>query len=111
MPDIRLLTAHTPKLGLELAQTHKPDMIILDICLPGMDGYEVLGKLQEHETLRYTPVIAISANAMPSEVEKGLQAGFRRYLTKPINISEFKKVVYEVLVDSAAKPGSSGQTT
>ena len=65
MPDIRLLTAHTPKLGLELAQTHKPDMIILDICLPGMDGYEVLGKLQEHETLRYTPVIAISANAMP----------------------------------------------
>lgn len=108
MPDIRLLTAHTPKLGMELAAKHKPDMIILDICLPGMDGYELLDKLQKNEALHTTPVIAMSANAMPNEIEKGLRAGFRRYLTKPINVSEFKKVVAEVLADNIALSRQDG---
>lgn len=101
IPNISFLTAHTPLLGLELAAAHNPDLIILDICLPGMDGYKVLSKLQEHETLRDTPVIAMSSNAMPHEVEKGLRAGFRRYLTKPIKVTEFKKAINELLVDSA----------
>ncbi len=100
MSNISLLTAHTPQLGLELATVHKPDLIILDICLPGMDGYEVLSKLQEHETLHHTPVVAMSANAMSHEINKGLHAGFRRYLTKPINVNEFKKALNELLLDS-----------
>jgi len=65
-----------------------------------MDGFEVLSKLQEHKVLCNTPVMAISANAMPKEIEKGLRTGFRRYLTKPVNVSEFKKAVNELLVDS-----------
>jgi len=101
IPNIRLLTAHTPQLGLELAAAHRPDLILLDICLPGMDGFEVLSKLQEHEVLCDTPVIAMSSNAMPQEVEKGLRAGFRRYFTKPVKVTEFKKAVNELLVDGA----------
>jgi len=100
MPNLGLLTAHTPMLGLELAAAHKPDLILLDICLPGMDGYEVLNNLQEHEALHNIPVIAISASAMPQEFEKGLRAGFRRYLTKPVDITEFKKCVNELVADS-----------
>ena len=100
MPNISLLTAHTPILGLELATAHKPALIILDICLPGMDGYEVLKKLQDNESLHDLPVIAISANAMPREIEEGLRAGFRRYFTKPIKVAEFKNALRELLIDS-----------
>ncbi len=100
MPKIHLLTAHTPQLGLEMAAAHKPDLIILDVCLPGMDGFEVLKKLQEHEKLSDTPTIALSANAMPQEVEMGLRSGFRRYFSKPIRVDEFKKAVKELLADN-----------
>jgi len=105
MPGLRLLTAHTPQLGLELAAAHRPDLIILDICLPGMDGYEVLNKLREHEGLAGTPVIAVSAAAMPQEIEKGLHAGFRRYLTKPFKVDELKQAVHELLQDSSLLSG------
>lgn len=101
MKGIRLLSAHTPMLGLELAQAHRPDLIMLDICLPGMDGFEVFEQLRANEVTREIPVIAVSANAMPLDIEKGLRAGFRRYLTKPINVTEFKKAVDELLRDSA----------
>jgi len=101
MPGIQLLSAHTPQLGLELAQAHRPDIIVLDIRLPVMDGFEVLEQLLANEATCEIPVIAVSANAMHREIEKGLRAGFRRYLTKPINVTEFKKVVNELLRDSA----------
>lgn len=101
MPGIRLSSANTPQLGLELAHAHLPDLIVLDICLPGMDGFEVLEKLLANPAVRDIPVIAVSANAMSKDVEKGLRAGFRRYLTKPINVVEFKKAIYELLQDSS----------
>jgi PAS domain S-box-containing protein len=100
IPALRLVSAHTPLLGLELAQAHQPDIIVLDICLPGMDGYEVLEILRNNEITRRTPVIAVSANAMSVDIEKGLRAGFRRYLTKPLNIETFSKCVTELLQDS-----------
>jgi hypothetical protein len=96
---LSLITAHTPSLGLDLARAHKPDLILLDICLPIMDGYEVFKLLQANELTRNIPVIAISASANPAEIEKGLNAGFRRYLTKPINIGEFRNTVAELLRD------------
>jgi len=102
MPDIRLLTAHTPGLGLELANAHLPDIMVLDICLPGMNGYEVLEQLQANKATSKIPVIAVSASAMPVDIEKGLRAGFRRYLTKPINVTEFRKAVNEILRDSVS---------
>ena len=60
---------------------------------------DVLKAIHEHSKLRDTPVIAISANAMPHEKERGLQAGFRRYLTKPIKVDEFTKAIHELLMD------------
>ena len=86
-PDIHMWSAHEPLLGLELAAEHKPDLILLDINLPGMDGFEVLKQLRQQEATSNTPVIAISANAMPVDIEKGLQAGFDDYITKPIDVT------------------------
>lgn len=103
IPDTRLLTAHTPNLGLELAYAHVPDIIVCDICLPGMDGFEVLQQLRARENTRDIPVIALSANAAPAEIEKGLRAGFRRYLTKPLKVAEFIRAVGELQNDLRAQ--------
>ncbi len=101
MQGIRLSSANTPQLGLELAQGHLPDLIVLDISLPGMDGFQVLEALVTNPAVSEIPVMAVSANAMSKDIEKGLRAGFRRYLTKPINVMEFQKAIYELLQDSA----------
>jgi len=93
VPDLHMWSAHEPLLGLELAMEHKPHLILLDINLPGMDGYEVLKLLKRQEATQNTPVIAISANAMPKDVERGLKAGFDNYLTKPIDIKELLETV------------------
>lgn len=90
---IQMLSAHEPMLGLELATEHKPDLILLDINLPGIDGFGVLSQLRQRETTRHIPVIAISANAMPADIAKGLAAGFDEYLTKPINIAELFETI------------------
>lgn len=100
MPDIRFIGAHTPMLGLELARTHKPDIILLDISMPGMDGYEFFEHLRRQKASSRIPVIALSASALSAEIERGLQQGFARYLTKPIDIAVFRKAVQEVLRDS-----------
>lgn len=97
---VQMLSANTPRLGLELARAHNPDVILLDICLPDMDGYQVFAQLLADETTRHIPVIALSAGAMPHEIEKGLRCGFRRYLTKPIVVSELLQAVKDVLRDS-----------
>ena len=85
--NIHMWSAHEPLLGLELAAEHQPDLILLDINLPGLSGYEVLKHLRQSTTTRHIPVIAISANAMPKDIEKGKQAGFDDYITKPIDIN------------------------
>lgn len=99
MDNLSLLAAHTPTLGLDIARAQRPDIILLDICLPGMNGFEVLKLLQSCELTRSIPVMAISASANPADIEKGLRAGFRRYLTKPINVTEFRTAVEELLLD------------
>lgn len=91
--DITLLSANNGQFGLELAQQYLPDIILLDIQLPDMDGYKVLNALREHSETRDIPVIAISADAMPLDVEKGLKAGFREYLTKPVRIEEVVRAI------------------
>ena len=92
-PQVLLLTAHAPSLGLELAATHHPDLVLLDINLPGMDGYAVLRKIRELPDMMDLPVVALTANAMPSDIERGKRAGFTEYLTKPLNVTRF----YDVL--------------
>lgn len=83
---IALLRASTGAEGLALARAHRPDLIMLDIGLPDMNGFEVLRQVQEDPELAGTPVFALSANALPAEVRRGLQAGFQQYFTKPIDL-------------------------
>ncbi len=88
-PDLRLLTAVTGHLGIKMARTLQPEMILMDINLPDINGIEVLKILHEDPTTTHIPVVALSANAMARDIEKGLAAGFFRYLTKPIKVNEF----------------------
>jgi len=88
-PSIRLLTAFDGNTGIELAHETLPDVILLDINLPGMNGFEVLKRLRENPVTAHIPALAISANAMLSDIQKGKEAGFLRYLTKPIKVFEF----------------------
>jgi signal transduction histidine kinase/ActR/RegA family two-component response regulator len=88
-PDIRLLSAREGLEGIRIAQTVIPDMILMDINLPGINGIRVLELLAEGKATAHIPVVALSANAMPRDIENGLEAGFFRYLTKPIQVSEF----------------------
>lgn len=97
LPNLHMWSAHEPLLGLEVAVDKEPDLILLDINLPGIDGFEVLKLLKQHSVTRDIPVIAISANAMPKDIERGFDAGFVDYITKPININQLLVTVDEHL--------------
>jgi CheY-like chemotaxis protein len=99
--DIRLLSATDGNLGIRLARANRPDVILMDINLPGISGIEALKILREDPVTAHIPVIALSANAMPRDIEKGLQAGFFRYLTKPIRVDQFMDTLQSAL-DHAA---------
>ena len=88
-PDIRLLSAMDGNRGVEIARASRPDVILMDINLPGISGIKALRILAEDPATAHIPVIALSANAMPRDIEKGLEVGFFRYLTKPIKVNEF----------------------
>jgi PAS domain S-box-containing protein len=92
-PDMRLLSAKDGNLGIQLARTNQPDVILMDINLPGIGGIEALRILRADPATAHIPVVALSANAMPRDIEKGLQAGFFRYLTKPIKVDEFMQTL------------------
>ncbi|MCK9394701.1 MAG: PAS domain S-box protein [Methylobacter sp.] len=96
-PQLQLITAYTPELGLELISARHPDLILLDINLPGMDGYQVLSILRSLDSVKQTPVIAISANATPRDIERGMAAGFNDYITKPIDVMHFLEAVDRLL--------------
>ena len=96
-PDMRLLTATDGTRGISLARTHLPDVILMDINLPGISGIQALKILREDPVTAHIPVIAISANAIPSDIKKGLNAGFACYLTKPIKVSEFMDALDKAL--------------
>jgi PAS domain S-box-containing protein len=97
--DIELLEAKSAEAGLEIAENHLPSLILLDINLPGMNGLEALRQLRDNPVTRDIPVIAITANAMPRDIERGKAAGFNEYLTKPLDVGEFLKVVDVCLLD------------
>ncbi len=105
--DMRLLNAVNGSLGIQLARENQPQVILMDINLPGISGIEALKILREDPATAHIPVIALSANAMPRDIEKGLQAGFFWYLTKPIKINEFMDVLDVALefAEKAIRPG------
>ena len=109
-PDMRLLSAADGDLGIELARAYQPAVILMDINLPGISGVEAMQILRDDPATAHIPVLALSANAVPSEIRKGLDAGFFRYLTKPIMVGEFMDTLDVALKYSVAGPGSSGKT-
>jgi CheY-like chemotaxis protein len=96
-PDMRLLSATDGTRGIQLARANRPEVILMDINLPGISGIEALRILREDPDTAHIPVVALSANAMPRDIEKGLQAGFFRYLTKPIKVNEFMQTLDAVM--------------
>jgi CheY-like chemotaxis protein len=104
-PHMRMLSALNGNLGIELARAHRPDVILMDINLPGISGIQALQILREDPATAHIPVVALSANAMPRDIEKGLRAGFFRYLTKPIKVDEFMDALNVALEFAAQKVG------
>jgi len=109
-PNIRMLSAYDALQGILLARTHLPDVILMDINLPGISGTEAMKILLDNPLTQAIPVIALSANAMVRDIEKGLEAGFFRYLTKPIKIGEFMNALEEALrLSNARRTNTTGQ--
>jgi signal transduction histidine kinase/ActR/RegA family two-component response regulator len=103
--DLKLVTAIDAYLGIELARAYVPDVILMDINLPGMSGYGALKVLRDDPLTAHIPVLALSANAVPRDIEKGIEAGFFRYLTKPIRVREFMDAL-DVALHHAAENDS-----
>ena len=95
--NVELLTAPDAELGLELARTHRPDVVIMDINLPGMSGLEATRKLASWPDTRAIPVVALSAATPVRKGAPAASAGFYRYLTKPVNVDELLAVLDELL--------------
>jgi signal transduction histidine kinase/ActR/RegA family two-component response regulator len=95
--DLRLVSAPDGHFGLSLARSQKPDIILMDLNLPGLSGFEVLAQLRREPETARIPAIAVSANAMRADIERALAAGFVRYLTKPIDIGQFNEAIDGVL--------------
>jgi len=96
-PDVRMFSALNGTHGIELARIHLPDVILMDINLPGISGIEAMNILRNDPVTSHIPVMALSANAMLRDIEIGLEAGFFRYLTKPIKINEFMSALDDAL--------------
>jgi PAS domain S-box-containing protein len=107
-PDMRLLSAADGNRGVEIALAARPDVILMDINLPGISGIQALRLLRADPVTARIPVVALSANAIPRDIEKGLAAGFFRYLTKPIKVDEFMDTLDLALKfaeTASARPG------
>ena len=106
-PELVLLTAGNGDLGIELAQAHRPDVILMDINLPGTSGLKALSVLRRHPDTNHIPIIALSANARPRDIEAGLKAGFLKYLTKPIKVAELLDTLDLTLAEISAHTTSA----
>jgi PAS domain S-box-containing protein len=101
IPSLRMFSATDGNTGVESARTHLPDVILMDINLPGISGTEAMKRLHMDPATKHIPIIALTANAMLRDIKNGLDAGFFRYLTKPIKINEF----FNALDDALKLPG------
>ena len=95
-----LLDAPNAELGLALAQSERPDVILMDINLPGMDGFKALRALQANPTTRNIPVIAVSAGAMPQDIKRGQEAGFFDYIVKPVDLERVQEILSGILSEA-----------
>lgn len=103
LDQVTLKTAHEAELGIMLAEQYRPDLILLDINLPGMNGYQILKCLRDQAVFQNTPVLAVTANAMPGDIEQAMQAGFDECIIKPIDIQVFFNTVGHYLETPLSK--------
>jgi len=108
-PDLRLLTAQNGKDGIALARGYLPDVILMDINLPGISGIEAMKLIHLDPKTAHIPIVALSANAIPRDIEIGLEAGFFRYLTKPIIVNEFLETLNVALEFAGTQSGKSDE--
>ncbi|NQV82470.1 MAG: response regulator [Rhodospirillales bacterium] len=97
IPGVSMISAHTGELGVDMAEIHRPDLIFMDINLPGMNGFQALERLKASKTTQDIPVVALTALASNREREQGLQSGFEYYLTKPFKVEEISAVLQRSL--------------
>lgn len=105
--DIHLHTATHGHQGIKMAQALLPDLILMDIHLPGINGLDAMKILKKDKKTAHIPIIALSANAVPHDIERGLKAGFYRYLTKPIRVNELMEAIDEALRLASHTPASA----
>jgi PAS domain S-box-containing protein len=104
--DLRLLSATDGEVGIQFARAYRPEVILMDINLPGISGLDAMHILRLDSATAHIPIIALSANAVPHDIEKALEAGFFNYLTKPIKVDQFMNAL-----DAALKHAQSNPTT
>ena len=100
--NVELLTAENATVGFDISTSKRPDLILMDINLPGMNGIQALKRLQDTSETRNIPVIAVTSNTLPKDIEAGLKAGFQAYITKPIKVTEFIDTISQTLNCKAA---------
>ncbi len=106
-PDLRLLSAADGNLAIEFARAYQPELILMDINLPGISGIEAMKMLRADPVTAHIPIIALSANAVPRDIERALEAGFFNYLTKPIKVNQFMDALDAALSYSRTASGRS----
>ena len=95
--DYTVLEAEDAQQGLDVSHAERPDLILMDISLPGMDGHELVGRIRGTETIRDIPVIAVTAHAMVGDRERALEAGCDDYITKPIDEDELMEKINRLI--------------
>jgi PAS domain S-box-containing protein len=108
-PDLRLLSAADGNLGIEFARAYQPEVILMDINLPGISGLAAMKILRADPSTAHIPIIALSANAVPHDIEKALEAGFFNYLTKPIKVNQFMDALDAALKFAKTEPAHEVQ--
>jgi signal transduction histidine kinase/CheY-like chemotaxis protein len=106
-PDLRFLSAADGSLGIEFARAYQPAVILMDINLPGISGIEAMARLRADRATAHIPIIALSANAVPRDIERALAAGFFSYITKPIKVPEFMDALDAALKFAQPAPVAS----
>jgi CheY-like chemotaxis protein len=100
---VNFLSARHPVEGIELARIHRPDLILMDMQLPDMDGTAAFNELKNFQEISDIPVIALTAQAMQDDIDRAMKSGFRDYITKPLNIRSFLEKVNTILNERDAK--------
>jgi signal transduction histidine kinase/AmiR/NasT family two-component response regulator len=105
--DLRLLGAADASVGIEFARVYRPEVILMDINLPGISGVEAMKILRADPTTAHIPIIALSANAVPRDIARAMAAGFFNYITKPIKVTQFLEVLDQALAFAQTDRGTA----